>query len=69
MSSSDLKFDVFPKFVPEGKDSEVLAVLSKRPEVVVSLYRRLDFTYDSLELLEGDAHILTWTINGTVHQE
>ncbi len=68
VTSKDFQFDVFPKYIPEGKENEVSIVISRRPEIVVSLYRRLDFAYDRLELSQ-DTQFLEWVLNGTVHQK
>lgn len=67
-NANDHQIDVFPKYIPEGKDSEVSIVISRRPEIVVSLYRRLDFAYESLQLEGESPHVLNWDLNGTSHQ-
>ena len=67
-NANDHTIDVFPKYIPEGKDSEVGIVVSRRPEIIVSLYRRLDFAYESLQLEGETPHILNWDLNGTSHQ-
>ena len=67
-NANDHTIDVFPKYIPEGKDSEVGIVVSRRPEIIVYLYRRLDFAYESLQLEGETPHILNWDLNGTSHQ-
>ena len=67
-NANDHTIDVFPKYIPEGKDSEVGIVVSRRPELIVYLYRRLDFAYESLQLEGETPHILNWDLNGTSHQ-
>lgn len=48
-----LSFDVFPVYIPEGKDDSVQVMVCKMPEIIVSLHRKLDFSYNTLDLIDG----------------
>ncbi len=52
-SNDEFNFDVLPKYIPEGKLNHVSVMVAKKPELIIGMHRRLDFTYESLDLIEG----------------
>ena len=47
-----------PAYIPEGKDDAVHVMVARKPEIIVCLYRNLDYTYNTLDLIEGQ--VLNW---------
>lgn len=46
-------FEVYPKYVPEGREQSVEVTIASKPHLTIKLHKKLDFSYESLDLDGG----------------